>query len=252
MRKFNKREKEIIKNLVDYYKNRDNLCTVAVFLTERVVVENYKIAIREDGQYIIYAKKDHQKEALYKVVEIINLFRYLIDEHLIYLMPGNIHEFFFIGEKNEIVKNNNDFSKAVLFANEDYINRQDNCWYDRNNQLKYVCFSFTEDQFPIKDFISSVPVISPELELLVNDNFKTLGEKTLCVTRITALISFFGLLIALLSTNMCSTKINKEQHKENIKSMQAIEQEVSSSSSQIINAINDLEYGKTDASQTTK
>lgn len=233
MRKFNIREQEIIKALVSYYKGHKNLNTVNVFLSDKVVDDNLKIVIRADGNYLVYFRPEERVDALFKVVEIFNLFRYLIDNQQIALIPGEIDNALFIGD----VPIDTGDKKVVIFENGDYINRDDNFWYNSNDQLKYECFVITENQFKIKDFIASVPVVSPELESLVESDFITLEEKTLRATRFAAVVSFFAFLSALILPFFTRTTINEEQYNGCLNTIQGVEQTISNSVNQVSTAI---------------
>ena len=248
MRKFNKREQEIIKKLVKYYQDNHNLSTVSLFLSDKIVGEDLKIVIRDDENYIVYCKEEDRKSSLYEVVEILNLFRYLVDDHLIALLPAPVEGMFIISNTQMNMRLGTG-EKVIVFENNDYIYKDDNCWYDEKKQLKYVCITMTEKQFNIKDFIASVPVISPELEILVDNKFKTIEEKALCVTRFAAVISFLAFVLAMVLPFVSRTKIDKRQHEECVNSIQSIEQEISNSANQISNSIDSLTYIIKDSSQ---
>ena len=235
MRKFNNREQGIIKKLVNYYQDHQNLNTISLFLSDTIVGEDLKIAIREDENYIVYYKEEDRKSTLYKVVEIFNLFRDLVDNHLIALMPAPIVGMFIIGNTQMNMQSGTG-EKVIIFENNDYIGK-DNYWYDENGHLKYVCITMTEKQFKIKDFIASVPVISPELESLVKNNFKTTEEKTLGITRFAAAVSFFAFIAAIALPFFTRTKIDEEQYNESINTIQEVEQTISCSATQLATAI---------------
>lgn len=241
MRKFNKREQTIIRNLVKYYKD-DNLKTISLFLTERIVSDDLRIVIRDDGYYFIYGKEDKKKENLYTVVEIINLFRGLVDDHLIFLLPGNIQGMLFIGEKQQVNVLCKDSQKAVEFQNGDYIRQCDYLWYDKEDKLKYSFMPFSEKEFRVKDFIAAVPIISPELEALVKSNFRTTEEKTLFATRIAAAFSILAFLSAITLPFVTSTKLNEKQHKECVNSIQAVRNEILNSTDRITDAIDSSRF----------
>ena len=236
MRKLNKREKDIIRELVDYYKDKD-LNTISLFLTDRILPKDLKIVIRDDGNYLLYGKEEKKRENLYIVVEIFNLFRELIYNKLITVMPNEIKGMHFIGEKQGVKSPCLDLKKAIEFENGDYILQSDYLWYDRNNNLKYSLITFSENDFHIKDFIVSVPLISPELIALVESNFETTEEKTLFATQIAAFFTFLAFLAAILIPTLTSVKLNKRQHKEYIESIQTVTDEISHSTNQITDAI---------------
>lgn len=236
MRKYNKRERTIIRNLVEYYKD-DNLRTISLFLTERIVSDGLRIVIRDDGYHFIYGKEGKKKENLYIVVEIINLFRNLVDNHLIFLLPGNNQGMLFIGEKQQVKTLCQDPQKAVEFQNGDYIRQCDYFWYDKDDKLKYSFVSFSEKEFSVKDFIAAVPIISPELEALVKSNFRTTEEKTLFATQIAAAFSILAFLSAIILPFVTSTKLNEKQYKECVDSIQAVRKEISNSTDRITDAI---------------
>lgn len=241
MRKFNKREQGIIRKLVNYYQSYQNLSTISLFLSKKVVDDDLKILIREDGNYLLYGKEEKKKENLFTVVEIFNLFRDLIDNHLIALMPAPIKGLLVIDNTQTSMKSGTS-DQVIIFQNNDYICRKDNYWYDEKGQLKYVCLLMTEEQFKIKDFIASVPVISPELEYLVKNNFKTTEEKTLRVTQFAAGVSFLAFLAAIILPFVTSTKLNENQHRECIDSIQAVRNEISNSTDKITDAIDSSKY----------
>lgn len=236
MRKFNEREQGIIRKLVNYYQNNQNLSTISLFLSEKVVDDDLKILIREDGNYLLYGKEDNKKENLYTVVEIFNLFRDLIDNHLIALMPAPLKGLLLIDNTQMSMKSGAG-EQVIVFQNNDYICYKDNYWYDEKGQLKYVCILMTEGQFKIKDFIASVPVLSPELVYLVNSNFKSTEEKTLRVTRFAAGVSFLAFLAAIIIPFVTSSKLNEKQYKGCIDSIQAVRNEMSNSTDRIKYAI---------------
>lgn len=241
MRKLKKREQTIIRNLVEYYKD-NNLKTISLFLTERIVSDDLRIVIRDDGYYFIYGKEDKKKENLYTVVEIINLFRGLVDDHLIFLLPGNIQGMLFIGEKQQVKASCKDPHKAVEFQNGDYIRQCDYFWFDKEDKLKYSFMPFSEQEFRVKDFIAAVPIISPELEALVKSNFRTTEEKTLLATRIAAAFSILAFLSAIILPFVTSTKLNEKQHKECVDSIQAVREEISNTTDRITDAIDSSRF----------
>lgn len=236
MRKFNKREQEIIKKLVKYYQDNHNLSTVSLFLSDKIVGEDLKIVIRDDENYIVYCKEEDRKSSLYEVVEILNLFRYLVDDHLIALLPAPVEGMFIISNTQMNMRLGTG-EKVIVFENNDYIYKDDNCWYDEKKQLKYVCITMTEKQFNIKDFIASVPVISPELDFLVKNNFKTMEEKTLGITRFAAGVSFLAFLSAIILPFFTRTKISEEQYNGSLNTIQEVEQTILNSAVQLTSAI---------------
>ncbi len=239
MRKFNDREKVIIREFVDYYKvENNNLNTINRFLSDKILGDDLKLMIRDDGIYITYFKNGNSRKSLFKVVEVFCLFRELIDSRLIFIMPGDLKGMLFIGV-NEKYGVENGENKMILFDNGEYIGK-DLFWYDKSDNKKYEFFTMTEEQFQIKDFISSVPVISPNLEELVKNNFRTIEERTLSITQCAATISFLGILVALILPFVTQTKIHKTQHEEFVQSVNNAKMEISISSNEIIGKIDTL------------
>ena len=236
---FNEREQVIIEKLVKYYYKEDNLNTISLFLTHEIIGKDLKLVIREDGNYFVYFKKGNAQKSLYKVVEILNVFRRLIDNHLISIMPRNLQGVLFVGVNENVSENKNGGEKVILFEKGDYI-KNDGFWYDNKDVLKYEFFTMTEEHFQIKDFISSVPVISPNLEELVKNNFRTIEERTLSTTQCAAIVSFLGLLVALILPFVTKTKIHKTQHEEYVQSVNNAKMEISISSNEIIGKIDTL------------
>lgn len=240
MRKFNDSEKFIIRELVDYYKvENNNLNTISRFLNDKILGEDLKLVIRDDGNYITYFKSGNSQKSLFKVVEVFYLFRELIDSHLIFTMPGDFKGILFIGVNENVYGGENEENKMILFANGEYIGK-DLFWYDKNDNLRYEFFTMTEEHFQIKDFISSVPVISPNIEELLKNNFRTIEERTLSTTQCAAIVSFLGLLVALILPFVTQTKIHKTQHEEFVQSVNNTKMEISISSNEIIGKIDTL------------
>ena len=240
MRKFNDSEKFIIREFVDYYKvENNNLNTINLFLRDKILGDDLKLVIRDDGNYITYFKNGNSRKSLFKVVEVFCLFRELIDSRLIFIMPGELKGMLFIGVNENEYGVENGENKMILFANGEYIGK-DLFWYDKSDNMKYEFFTMTEEHFQIKDFISSVPVISPNLEELVKNNFRTIEERTLSITQCAATISFLGLLVALILPFVTQTKIHKTQHEEFVQSVNNAKMEISISSNEIIGKIDTL------------
>ena len=92
-------------------------------------------------------------------------------------------------------------------------------WYYENGAIKYEVISFEENKVPYMDIINLCPLISPELEELVENNFKTIDQKTLCWTRVAAFASILGMLGAIIMPFLASSKIDKVQYDGIIKSI---------------------------------
>ena len=83
-------------------------------------------------------------------------------------------------------------------------------------------------------------MISPNLEELVKNNFRTIEERTLSTTQCAAIVSFLGLLVALILPFVTKTKIHKAQHEEYVQSVNNAKMEISISSNEIIGKIDTL------------
>lgn len=240
MRRFNEREQKIIRQLVGYYSGNKNLNEINLFLTdEKVLGDDVVFVVCDNGEYIIYGKEEKRKDNLFTVVEILNLFRDLVDSRLIRIMPGDVRGLLFIGL---IMNGGYDMKSNILFENGDYIKQGDICWYDCNDQMKYYPTTMSEQQFRIKDFIASVPLISPELEELVKNNFKTIEGKTLCITRLTAAVSFLAFVAAIIIPFVIPTKIDENQHEEYIRSIENLNQKILNVSDNKDDKINGSSY----------
>ena len=209
---YNKRQKRIIKSLLEYYAKDSagagNMNALSLFLTERIFtkVSNINILAKANSAdvytYYVFFEKGRHSYAIYSVIEVFQLFRRLVDENLILLIPGEKVKDRYIGFQLSACSVCEDADKLVEFDNGEYITNNDSdlsCdWYDKSGELKYDGFCFTDNEIHFIDIIGSVPVISPELEKLVNDKFRTTEDKTLCWTRVCAIVSFLTCIITLI------------------------------------------------------
>ena len=252
MRKFNEREQDIVRKLVDYYYINQSSDTISKFLSEKIIPDDVRIVIQPDGNYIIYSKDNKKKEDFCSVLEIFNLFRYLVDNNLLIILPVGFNSTLLIGEKQTPLSFK-DANNLIEFENGDYIKLKDAIWYNQNNEIKFEPVWITEKQLELKDYINSFPFVSPDLYALVKNDFKTIEEKTLTATRIAAIITFLALLAAIILPFVTKTRLNEEQHKEYIQTMDNVKEEITFSTNQVINAIDSLSFDvKKDITRSTE
>lgn len=223
MEKYNEREKEIIKQLVNYKDDFQDLKTFGRFLTEKIFPNDVHLITNVGGtNNIVFCKTDDKKRVVYYIAELSFLIHSLIKDGLLTPIPGNKCGTCYIGkiEGFDLKKGNND--QLDIYANgfktNEYINTKDNYWYDNDN-VKYDRFVFDETQIHYMDILNDCTLISPELEMLVRCNFNTVEQKTLRWTRIAAIISFCGMLSATIIPFLTSTKIDEEQYEKIVTSI---------------------------------
>lgn len=223
MEKYNEREKEIIKKLVKYKDDFQNFKTLGRFLSEKVFPEEVHLITNVGGTTnLVYCKKENKRETVYFIAELSLLIHGLIKDGLLKPIPGNKSNACYVGkiEEFDLKKGNNNTLDVYTngFKTNEYIDLIDNFWYDKNS-IKYDLFKFEETQIPFRDILNDCTFISPELEKLVESDFKTIEQKTLRWTRIAAIASICGLLGAMTIPFLTSTKINQKQYNEILKSI---------------------------------
>lgn len=223
MEKYNQREKSIIKKLVEYKSDFDNFKTLGRFFSEKIFPKDIHLITDSTGtNNCVFCKKEDKRMTTFFIVELSLLIHSLIKEGLLKPIPGNNGVGCYIGkiEGFNIKKENN---KNYIYRNgiktNEYINSEWNCWYDKNDLVKYELIIFPEDKIPYIDIIGLCPLISPELEKMVEGNFKTIEQKTLCWTRVAAVASILGMLVAVFLPHFTTSKIDNTQYDGIIRSI---------------------------------
>ena len=220
---YNKREKKLIKDLVNYdfgIGGSQYLKCFDVFLSDRIFNDENElyVIIRPNDLNILYYKTGDFAQSFYYLAETFLLIKRLVENKLIILIPVRPVSSItcFIGPRK--IKDTND---KVHVENKGYISKTDGqgTWYDNNNKPLYDNKSFSDDQIPISDLLGSWPLISPELKALVNNNFRTTSDKSLIWTRIAAGISLCAMTAAIILPFCTTTRIDNKQYEQLINSM---------------------------------
>lgn len=216
MEKYNQREKEIIKKLVEYKSDFENLKTLGRFFSEKIFPEDIHLITERTGtNNLVYCKKEDKRKTIYFIAELSLLIHSLIKEGLLKPIPGNNEVGCYVGKIegfNTINENNNIYIYRNGIKTNEYFNSEWTCWYDKNDLVKYELIVFPDNQIPYIDIIGLCPLVSPELEKMAKSNFKTIEQKTLCWTRIAAVASFCGMLGAVTIPFFTTSKIDNTQY----------------------------------------
>ena len=124
---FNIEEQNIIKK-IDSYKF-DDLTTIGFFISTEILKDReINILVREDGICSIYCKKGLERESFLEIIRLINLFQKLIDERLIFLIPGNVNGVIHLGNQN--ISMSLSERSSIVFSDDSYIGN-DFKWYNK-------------------------------------------------------------------------------------------------------------------------
>ena len=88
MKKYNAREKKIIKELVEYKSNFQDLTTLGVFLSKKVFPEDVHLITNVNATNLLYCKEKKKREVIYFIAEISLLMHNLIKDGLLKPIPG--------------------------------------------------------------------------------------------------------------------------------------------------------------------
>ena len=220
--KFNNREQEIIRKLVNY--NFTKLNTLGRFLEDDVLFADVGLATLclktydKNVFYIntkLYNTEDKLREGLFLISEIFLLLKKLRKEGLIICVKGlDTPEVSAMGFPNiELSKENS--NKILIMDGGDYIRNEDLDWCDKSGALKYKAFIIDEKEIQIRELINSLPFISQELISLVKRNFISEDEirfkKELYWARGSFIIAFIGVIFAIISSSVMETSLNRDQ-----------------------------------------
>lgn len=220
---YNKRERKLIKDLVNYdfgIGGSQYLKCFDSFLCDRIFNDENElyVILRPDNLNIVYYKTGDFAQSFYYLAETFLLIKRLVENKLIILIPVRPVSGItcFVGP-HDIIETN----EKVRVGNKGYISKTDGqgTWYDNDDKPLYDNRSFSDDQIPIHGLLGSWPIISPELKALVNNNFRTTSDKSLIWTRITAGISLCAMTAAIILPFCTTTRIDDKQHEQLINSM---------------------------------
>lgn len=220
---YNKREKKLIKDLVDYdFRVGNSQCLKCFdsFLSDRIFNDKNElfVIIRSDDSNIVYYKLGDFAQSFYYLAETFLLIKRLVENKLIVLLP--VHSLnsitYFLGTQDI-----NETVEKVYVGNKGYISKTNGqaTWYDNNDKPLYNNKVFSDKQIPISGLLGSWPLITPELKALVNNNFKTTSDKSLVWTRIAAGISLCAMTAAVILPFCTTTRIDDKQYEQLINSM---------------------------------
>ena len=224
MEKYNEREKEIIKLLVKYKEDFQDLKTLGRFLSEKVFPEDVHLITDAGGtNNLVYCKKEDKRKIVYFIAELSLLIHGLIKDGLLKLIPGNKGAACYVGKIEGFDLQPGENNKLDIYINDvktnEFLDQTYSCWCDKNGSVKYELIIFEEKLVPFMDILGACTLVSPELEKMVESNFMTMEQKTLRWTRIAAIVSMFGMLGAMTIPFFTSTKINQNQYEKIIKSI---------------------------------
>ena len=224
MEKYNKREKEIIRKMVEFKSNFQDLTTLGRFLSEKVFPEDLHMITDATGtNNLVYCRKDNKRETVYFIAEVSLLIHNLIKDGLIKPIPGNNSSACYVGKIDGFDLKKGKDNELDIYINgtktNQYLDPTYTYWYDETGAVKYELIVFEEKLVPFMDIIGLCPLVSPELEKMVESNFKTMEQKTLCWTRVAAVASICGMLGAITIPFFTSSKIDKTQYEGIIKSI---------------------------------
>ena len=224
MEKYNDREKEIIKLIVKYKEDFQDLKTLGRFLSEKVFPEDVHLITDAGGtNNLVYCKKEDKRKIVYFIAELSLLIHGLIKDGLLKLIPGNKGAACYVGKIEGFDLRPGENNKLDIYINDvktnEFLDQTYSCWYDKNGSVKYELIIFEERFVPFMDILGACTLVSPELEKMVESNFMTLEQKTLRWTRIAAIVSMIGMLGAMTIPFFTSSKINQKQYNEILKSI---------------------------------
>ncbi|MCQ2269716.1 MAG: hypothetical protein MJZ52_00620 [Bacteroidales bacterium] len=207
---FSEKEKQIIRELAKYdfsektekESTEPKLITLGWFFQKKVYTNSeYQIIVRPQECGMIWYKEGFQAEAYYYLLTPILLMKKLIQHRLIFPLPidetvKKYSGWIYLGTQ-EFQKEDQEY---LYFASNEKMSKIDGrgSWFDENGKKKYCGNKFSYDQVPMIDFFGIWPIITPELKKLVEDDFKTTEYKTLCWTRMAAIIAFMGMLASII------------------------------------------------------
>jgi len=203
--KFSEKEKEIIRKIVNY--DWTTFCTLDRFIGTEL---KFELIIKPSQKwYWLYYDVDEglkgKQKRLNDFFELYFLIKRLMKNDLIIIANGiNIDRF--VGPQN-ITEKSGIYGK---FDDGTFIDA-DGKWKDQNKKIIKDIISFPETAFPLGEIVCGVPLISQELRELVKNDFRTNEEKVLYWTRISAIVAFAGLILAIIIPRCTSTKIDEKQ-----------------------------------------
>ena len=224
MEKYNQREKEIIKKIVEYKSNFENLMTLGKFLSEQIFAEDFHIITFPSQKVsLMYCKNEDKRKCTYFIAELSFLIQGLIKDGLLKFLPGNTTTPNYIGKiDNFDWKVENDMYYICINGKKtnEYLDLKNTCmWKDKNGNNKYALTTFPEESIHLIELLSFCPLVSPELEKMVKNNYKTIDQKTLCWTRVAAVVSILGMLVAVILPHFTTSKIDNTQYDGIIRSI---------------------------------
>lgn len=203
--KFSEKEKEIIRKIVYY--DWTTFCTLDRFIGKEL---KFELIIKPSQKwYWLYYDVDEglkgKQKRLNDFFELYFLIKRLIKNDLILVSSGNNCDRYVGVENIKPLP-----GKFGEFDDGSFIDA-DGKWKDQNNKVIKDIITFPESDLPFGEMVCGVPFISQELRELVKNDFHTNEEKVLCWTRISAVVAFAGLILAIIIPRCTRTKIDEKQ-----------------------------------------
>lgn len=221
--KFNDVEKKLITELVKF--DFSSTATGVSFLNKYFCDEDDRVYLvtsnrinHTNGKYYICFKKGDQsqikkkREVFYKYINLIQLIRTLQNEGLIIVVKDDPLKHksqnpqpktTIVGLDKYIFQVDTNNAICQFTTKEDMSNEFDldnGTWtiQSNTNDDTVVCYEFTDNTLPIRDFLFGMIYVSTDLRNLVDNKFQTaedqelkIAKRGICISRVGIIVSFF-------------------------------------------------------------